>query len=354
MSTLDLDSLLTPVSATAPSGEEADYVPEFQQLKKAVDGQPERVMGDTVVAAVPSDWKQVIALGADLFSRSKDLHIAIPICRALLHQEGFSGLTTGMTLIRRLLTEYWDSLHPQLDTDDNNDPTARMNALADLCDRDALLTPVRTTPLVHSRTFGPVSLRDLEIATGKSPKPADAEQTPLDAASIDAAFQDCELDRLRETAGAVASAVRDLGELERFVTDQVGTAQAPDLKPIRELLGEADTLLSTKLTARTGTADAGPEVTPSTGNGAPVAATPSLDGEPAMPRGGSIAGREDVVRMLDRICDYYDRNEPSSPVPLLLQRARRLVTKDFVGIVEDLAPDGLAQIEAIRGPEGDA
>jgi len=171
-----LDSLLTPVSAMAPSGKEAEYVPEFQQLEEAVGGQPERVMGDTVVAAISPDWKQVIALGTDLFSRSKDLHIAIPICRALLHQEGFSGLTTGMTLIRRLLTEYWDSLHPQLDADDDNDPTARMNALADLCDRDALLTPVRTAPLVHSRAFGPVSLRNIEIAKGGSSEPGDTEE----------------------------------------------------------------------------------------------------------------------------------------------------------------------------------
>jgi type VI secretion system protein ImpA len=57
--------------------------------------------------------------------------------------------------------------------------------------------------------------------------------------------------------------------------------------------------------------------------------------------------------MLDRICDYYSRNEPSSPVPLLLRRARSLVTKDFMGIMQDLAPAAIAQIEAIRGSEGD-
>ena len=197
------------------------------------------------------------------------------------------------------------------------------------------------------------ALRDIEIAKGESPESADGEPAPLDAASIDAAFLDCELDQLRETAGAVASAGRELGELERIVTDQVGVAQVPDLKPIRDLLTEADTLLRTKLAERTGTDDTELEATASADNGAPTATAARTGGEPAAPRGGTIAGREDVVRMLDRICDYYARNEPSSPVPLLLQRARRLVTKDFVGIVQDLAPEGLAQIEAIRGPEGD-
>ncbi|WP_133510949.1 type VI secretion system protein TssA [Candidatus Thiosymbion oneisti] len=357
MSEFDLDSLLEPVSATDPTGKDPEYDPDFTQLKEAASGQPERVMGDTVVPAVPPDWKQVLALGTDLLSRSKDIRTAILVCRALLHCEGFSGLASGITLIRRLLAEYWESVHPQLDTDDDNDPTERMNALLDLCDRDVLLTPVRTTPLVHSRTFGPVSLRDIEVAKGESSEPAAGKQAPLDAASVDAAFQDCELEQLRETAGAVASAVSDLGELERIVTDQVGVAQVPDLRPIRDLFAEADTLLRTKLAERTGTSDAELEATVSTGNGVPTEATLPPGDKPATSGGGNrsatIAGREDVVRMLDRICDYYARNEPSSPVPLLLQRARRLVTKDFVGIVQDLAPEGLAQIEAIRGPEGD-
>jgi type VI secretion system protein ImpA len=56
-----------------------------------------------------------------------------------------------------------------------------------------------------------------------------------------------------------------------------------------------------------------------------------------------------VVRAIDRICDYYSRNEPSSPVPLLLLRARRLATGSFVDIVRDLAPDALAEIEKVCG-----
>jgi type VI secretion system protein ImpA len=58
-----------------------------------------------------------------------------------------------------------------------------------------------------------------------------------------------------------------------------------------------------------------------------------------------------VVRTIDRICDYYSRQEPSSPVPLLLKRARRLATGSFVDIVRDLAPDALPQIERVCGVE---
>ena len=62
-----------------------------------------------------------------------------------------------------------------------------------------------------------------------------------------------------------------------------------------------------------------------------------------------INSREDVIRVLDKICQYYQRFEPSSPIPMLLQRSKRLVSADFMDIVRDLAPDALAQVENLRG-----
>ena len=59
--------------------------------------------------------------------------------------------------------------------------------------------------------------------------------------------------------------------------------------------------------------------------------------------------REDVIRALDKACRYYESHEPSSPVPLLLKRAKRLVAKDFMEILRDLAPEGVSQAEKISG-----
>ena len=64
---------------------------------------------------------------------------------------------------------------------------------------------------------------------------------------------------------------------------------------------------------------------------------------------GEIRSREDVIRVLDRACEYFERNEPSSPVPLLLRRAKRLISKDFMEILKDLAPDGVSQAENVGG-----
>jgi type VI secretion system protein ImpA len=74
---------------------------------------------------------------------------------------------------------------------------------------------------------------------------------------------------------------------------------------------------------------------------------------PSAGAGGAISGAvknpNDVIRMLDKILDYYARSEPSSPLPLLLQRAKRLVSKDFMTIMKDIAPDGVGQASTIGG-----
>jgi type VI secretion system protein ImpA len=66
---------------------------------------------------------------------------------------------------------------------------------------------------------------------------------------------------------------------------------------------------------------------------------------------GQINSRQDVIKVLDKACEYFSRHEPSSPVPLLLQRAKRLVAKDFMEIMRDLAPDGVTQAQTITGAE---
>ena len=64
-----------------------------------------------------------------------------------------------------------------------------------------------------------------------------------------------------------------------------------------------------------------------------------------------IENREDVLELLEQICAYYELFEPASPVPLLLRRAMRLVTKNFMEIIEDLAPDSLPQVVMLCGPK---
>jgi type VI secretion system protein ImpA len=64
---------------------------------------------------------------------------------------------------------------------------------------------------------------------------------------------------------------------------------------------------------------------------------------------GDIQSPDDVRAAIDRICTYYERYEPSSPLPLLLRRAQRLVGKSFLEIMKDVSPDGVKQVESLAG-----
>ena len=56
--------------------------------------------------------------------------------------------------------------------------------------------------------------------------------------------------------------------------------------------------------------------------------------------------------MIDKMCDFYARSEPSSPVPIILRRAQRLVGKNFWDILNDLSPSAVDTVKVISGTEG--
>jgi len=68
---------------------------------------------------------------------------------------------------------------------------------------------------------------------------------------------------------------------------------------------------------------------------------------------GEIASRQDAIRAIDAIAAFFRKNEPSSPIPLLLDRAKRLVSKSFLEVLEDIAPDSLTQVRQLGGIKSD-
>jgi type VI secretion system protein ImpA len=64
---------------------------------------------------------------------------------------------------------------------------------------------------------------------------------------------------------------------------------------------------------------------------------------------GGLRTRRDALRMLDSVCEFLERSEPSNPAPLLIRRAQRLIGSGFLDIMRDMAPESLGHIEIITG-----
>ena len=345
MTAIAIDSLLQPVCAERPAGDDLEYDPQFLALNEAATGVPERRMGDSVVPAQDPDWRRVLELGSALLGRSKDLRAAVRVTRARLGLHGLPGLHSGLDLIQGLLVGFWDGLYPELDASDDNDPTARVNTLLELADRDTLLAQLRTSPLIRSRAFGPVSWREVEIAEGRAQAAPGA--AVMDAAALAGAFQDCDLEQLAAATTAAAGALAALEAINAALAERIGRNQLPSLDPLAEPLKHIHLFLQTQLSTRQPMADAAGAAAASAATGAAPGAAPRAAAPP-----GQIGSREDVVRTLGLVIDYYARNEPSSPVPLLLKRAQRLVTANFLDILRDLSPDTLSQVEKLFGEDG--
>lgn len=68
---------------------------------------------------------------------------------------------------------------------------------------------------------------------------------------------------------------------------------------------------------------------------------------------GEIRSREDAIQMMEKIGDYFKNHEPSSPIPLFMERAKRLTNMNFLDILKDVAPEGLKQAKNVGGVSND-
>jgi type VI secretion system protein ImpA len=256
-----------------------------------------------------------------------------------------AGFRESLALVKELLETYWIPVYPKLDPADGNDPLQRMNIVASLAtpigtfgDPLRILERLRAIPLCDSVQMGRYNLTEISRAESgvatKSDKPA------VIMAKIDAAFRDSNPERLGEIYQVLGECIKLVEAMDESITRTVGAANAPDLTP-----------LSGDLSAMQRRVD--PYVKKSA---APVVATEDAltaaqgtAGQPAVSLEGEIRSRSEVLILLQKICLYYDRIEPSSPVPLLLKRAARLVEMDFMQILQDLSPDAIAQVRAITG-----
>lgn len=340
---VDLDSVLSAVSEAEPSGPDLGYDLAFGALERAAQGKPAQQIGNTVSAGTDPDWKAVQQQGIALLARTRDLRIAVYVARALLRNSGWAGFGEGLALVRGLIERYWDNgLHPRLDPDDDNDPTIRLSAIRELGGADAL-TMVRALPLVISPIFGPLTLRDVEIATGDMPAPEGKD--PATMAAIEGSLNDCPIDALRTTEAGVRACRDALAGIDEATLAKLGYENAAGLERLVGLVRRAATLVGDTLARRSEVAEtaaaAGAAEPTATANGAARSS-----GGGAM---GEISSREEVIKALDKICAYYKRHEPSSPIPLFMERSKRLVMMNFVDIVNELVPDAAGQVAILKG-----
>ncbi|HTA29004.1 MAG TPA: type VI secretion system protein TssA, partial [Candidatus Cybelea sp.] len=302
--------------------------------------------------AQPPDWRDLKKKSEQFLGVSKDLRVAMMWCGSALKLEGLPGFRDGLQLIRGLLAQHWAELHPLLDPEDK-DPTRRLNILSTLTTPRGsasgwltILDYLYAAPVCSRRGAPPVTFEPLLTAQGPAADGGSQAASP-ELAQATAAIRAAGTAPVAAHRQSLAESIEALHGIDSFLTTTLGAGGTINFEELQKTLeamskalgpfvGDVGPAGASEAEAEAGGASADP------GSGT-AAATMTIRGQ--------IRSREDVVRQLENICAYYRQVEPSSPVPVLLRRAQKLVNMNFLQVVQELS---FAPVESLRPSMGGA
>ncbi len=367
---MKLDGFHSVIDAAAPSGTDLRNEPEFHAIERmlAPAARDARVQtdGDGPPAAADVDWAAVFDACAALAKTGRDLRLLVVVVRALANQDGLAGLVAGLGLINDTLNQHWDTLHPLLRERDDPKQAAlrRINSLKQLeNDDNGLLgdlemNPVLTLPgigMITGQNLCDAALTEFEAMNDAPSGLGKAEQERLRSA------HEANQNRVTAACRAVATEQPDLAAslkqnvadaqvglttLQANFSDKAGLSNGTGLSfpELTQFLERANTMMETGM-VETDVA----EPKQSSAAEAPPAAAKAV--QPDAPSGtpGEINSRNDVERALGQIIAFYERTEPSSPIPHLARRVQRMVHMDFMELMSEVAPSGMKEFRSAAG-----
>jgi type VI secretion system protein ImpA len=340
---VDLQALLRPVTVDAPCGEDLDEGASAGAfLKYRIFGSKVRLETRFEKKLGPEvNWREVRALAEATLANTKDFRVLAHLAASVTRLESLESLVVTLEVAAGWLETFWETVYPRI----SEDSAQRCNALADFADRMAIVDAVRRLPMVTHKQLGSCSYRDLEIATAGGRAAAEGSGEALDAGAISALIQAVPLQELQALDAVLVRGRAALRSIETRMLEGTPEKTLPDVAPLADLLEKMRHALQKELAPRVAaeanTANAGVENSP---------AAPGQDNKGAsIVSIGSISSRQDALRALDAVGEFFRRNEPSSPVPLFVERAKRLITMNFIQLLEDIVPEAVEHAKSAAG-----
>jgi type VI secretion system protein ImpA len=368
---IDIDSLIIPLSGDNPAGAELRYEP--LDAKRGISWHDEirEAARENLYEQTPkyADWPRVIDLTTKALTKlTKDWQIAAWLVEALVKHEyvdRLAGLRDGVKLMRGLMDQYWDNLYPLIDPEDSEGPfVQRANIVSALC--ESLTIAVKKIPLTknqlglnynfwqwqESRKFdipdnpndhndeitelisaaseeGKITSKDWRTAEHATPY-----EHFLDRLSL---IKDCQMELKLFDEAMDDKFQHKVGERVR--------RESPGVKKLSQALDEVHDLI-----AGIEAMKRPPDASVDNGNGAET-------GQGLAISHGAVRSRQEALKRLEEVANYFRYAEPHSPVALLVQRAVKWGNMDLDGWLDDVIKDQsvLAQLRetlGIRPPGG--
>jgi type VI secretion system protein ImpA len=345
----DLEALLAPIPGDAPQGidirEDYSATSPYNRLRdarsEARDAERGQDAGDQDARDPAPLWRSVRELALKtLTETTKDLEVAAWLTEALIRSHGLVGLGAAAQLMAGLAEQYWDALFP---LPDDYGMETRVSPVTGLNGRDgngSLIQPLYKLVLFNRPDGAPVAYYQYQQSEQLGTLDAERRQQRIDAGAIpfDVLEREARAAGARSFASMLhdARAARDAWQAMATIMDEKAGADGPSTTAVRDLLsGIVD------IAARYAPAEAA-----ATQEGLPAAAATT---EAAAASGAGFAGvsasatqaatREDALRALAVIADFFRRTEPHSPLSYTLDEAVRRGRMTWPELLQEVVAD---------------
>jgi type VI secretion system protein ImpA len=285
--------------------------------------------------AEDSAWAVVLNQATELLRVNKHLRVAVYLCDAAMRRQRLEGLARSLGVIRKICETYWDDFHPLAAAPGGKQ--ARVNILSGL-GGNSFLAGLRNMPFVDGEPGA--TLKAYEASTGAGPGD--------DAAARNFA-RSVLVHHPKEQLDAALLLADEAADHVHWISTRIDSEYSPDGDVdcgefLSGIDGKLTRMIETIRQVLRHATGAPADAAPAAAGGATAA------GIAAAPVDTGGFSKERIRPMLDQIIDYYRDHEPSSPVPLLLLRAKRLMDLSFIDLVNDtVGDDAVRKAQQILG-----
>ena len=326
---LDFDALTAPLTGDdGPAG-----APLPGDIKRKLDAARTEVDDPSLPPEdqQKADWPLVVRLCQEaLAQQSRDLLTAARLAEGLVKVHGITGLWPGLHLMRLLVEQCWDRMHPSIEDGDLEVRAAPFNWL-DAPDRGARFPyKIRLIPLVFGKEASYSFVDFQQSSAGKG----DVKREDFEKAVNEATYENCSL-----VANELGRAIEEVRQTLPILEEKL-KGEAPSLLGLRQSLEDCNGLAKQILSRKAPVS--APETQETEG-------APAADGRRAAPTG--VVTRADIYRKISELSTQLLEREPHSPVPHLLQYAIRLGEMPYPQLMKELvrSTDVLVELSRILG-----
>lgn len=336
--------IIEALSDDAPCGENLEDDAQYQNFFFSALGTPEKYDGENTIPAEAPDWREIKTLALEYAERTKDLKLFAVLSQALLNTEGLHAFAECVAGIFHVIDEHWEGVYPPLDEDDK-DPLERISALGAL--NEAFVTEtLKALTILSVKGLGPINYQTLLNTQNQ-------DDAQLSQTQLHELFRKNNSEDLQLFLNDLRYSHSSLVKINDCLIERAGHQYTVDFSKTLEVLEQMRAALEEYVVQppeqEDEEEDGDSHVDSHAGNQDEEGDEPPRQANKQAIMNTKITSREDVIRCLELVNAYYVKYEPSSPIPVLINRTVQLVDKDFLEIIKDIYPDALPALHQLGG-----